>query len=252
MKDLRSSSEIIIVGNKFHNFTNIQGAMTVSEFSGLVEEEFNGTVAPNKIIFGQGVSESWVVHIKSKLDLLDIKIEVAGDKSILTRTSGKLSHKVKRHNILISDPLISGSQKYVMNLCIDDECELMADHTTGSHIQGMILIEAARQAFLAVSESYMMPSKNKYYFVINKFAFPVPTKIGFEIYNFKSSGEEKLSVCADINFIQNDSVVCSVDVSYTALLDSRLSTKEREMSAKSLEYTLGLASESEDLFSKVV
>lgn len=144
MKDSRSSSEIIVVGNKFHNFTNIQGAMTVSEFSGLVEEGFNGKVAPTKIIFGQGVSDSWVVHLKSKLDLLDIKIEVAGDKSILARTSGRLSHKVKRHNILISDPLISGSQKYVMNLCIDDECELMADHTTGSHIQGMILIEAAR------------------------------------------------------------------------------------------------------------
>jgi hypothetical protein len=259
MKGVQGSSNIIIVGNKFHNFTNIEGAMTVSEFADLVDTGFNSTVVPTKIIFGQGVSDSWVVYIKSKLNLLDYKIEVVGDKSILTRTSGRLSHKVKRHNILISDPLISGSQKYVMNLCIDDECELMADHTTGSHIQGMILIEAARQAFLAVSESYMMPSKNKYYFVIDKFnisfkkfAFPVPTEISFEVSNLKSSGEDKLSVCADINFIQNDNVICSVDVSYTALLDSRLSKKEREMAVKSLEYTLGLDDESEELFAKSV
>lgn len=105
----------------------------------------------------------------------------------------------------------------------------------------------------------MMPSKNKYYFVINQFntnfkefAFPVPTEISFEISNFKSSGEDKLSACADINFIQNDNVVCSVDVSYTAILDSRLSKKEREMAVKSLGYTLGLANVPEELFNKVV
>ncbi|ETS33145.1 A-factor biosynthesis repeat protein [Photorhabdus khanii NC19] len=56
---------------------------------------------------------------------------------------------------------------FSLPLLIDERCELMADHQTGQHIQGMILIEACRQTFIAVTEEFYMSDKvGQSYYVI--------------------------------------------------------------------------------------
>jgi len=65
-----------------------------------------------------------------------------------------------------------------------------SDHRTGQHVQGLLLIEAARQMMLSVSESYL-PGENtgaRYYVVLNsvntgylQFALPLPTLLSNEI-----------------------------------------------------------------------
>src|SRR5690625_6326666 len=56
----------------------------------------------------------------------------------------------------------------VLHLIIDEDCELMNDHLSGQHVQGMVLIEAARQAMLVVTEQFLMPDNDiNYAFIFN-------------------------------------------------------------------------------------
>ncbi len=74
---------------------------------------------------------------------------------------------------------------FSLPLLIDERCELMTDHQTGQHIQGMILVEACRQTFIAVTEEFYMSDKvGQSYYVINdmnikfsNFLFPLPAVI---------------------------------------------------------------------------
>lgn len=47
------------------------------------------------------------------------------------------------------------------HLMLNDRCAEMSDHVTGQHLQGMILIEAARQMTLAVTEMYFIDSNDR-------------------------------------------------------------------------------------------
>ncbi|MFC6521849.1 AfsA-related hotdog domain-containing protein [Undibacterium arcticum] len=138
--------------------------------------------------------------------------------------------------MLITDPQHVGPKDYRMLLSVDDDCEIMSDHVSGHHLQGMVLIEAARQAFLAVTERFLLPDTGKYYFAINKFdvtylkfVFPLPTEIHFELLEADDSRSERLSASAKIAFYQAGERVCEVDVSYMAIVETILSAKEKKL-----------------------
>jgi hypothetical protein len=84
---------------------------------------------------------------------------------------------------------------------------------TGQHVQGLLLIEAARQMMLCVSESYL-PGENtgaRYYVVLNsvytgylKFAFPLPTLLSNEILSRQPGKGGSLKATCQTRFFQGD------------------------------------------------
>jgi hypothetical protein len=100
---------------------------------------------------------------------------------------------------MISIPERVGEDRYHACLVVDDRCAEMSDHTTGQHLQGMLLMEAARQMSLAVTEHYFLQHKpgSSSFFVINRFdveflrfAFPVRTDMECQLH---WSGRRRLS-----------------------------------------------------------
>ncbi|MDP1217553.1 AfsA-related hotdog domain-containing protein, partial [Klebsiella pneumoniae] len=65
-------------------------------------------------------------------------------------------HKRKKANILITSPEKRDEDNYCARLILQDASELLCDHQTGQHIQGMVLIEAARQTIIATSEKFLL------------------------------------------------------------------------------------------------
>ncbi|WP_415883798.1 AfsA-related hotdog domain-containing protein [Neptuniibacter sp. QD34_54] len=242
---LKEQKSLIVVGDKFTCFGSIPGAITASKLARIMEGYDKETPMPKVVVFGQGLSESWIEFFKSTNVENNLKIVFIEDKTSPVRAGRSQAHKVNRKNVLISSPSEVGENQFSMQLRLDDDCEIMADHTTGHHIQGMVLIEAARQSFLAVTEKFYLSKDKSYYFVINnmdvnykKFAFPIETKINFDITSVKSIKDERFSATTDIDFIQNGESICTVNVKYTAILNENLSKKERDMAEESLKFAL--------------
>lgn len=203
--------------------------------------------APARLVVGQGVSESWLQYLRAQVLEMGRDVEFVEATPISGRTGRNFAHKHRRHNILITDPKQCAPLQYLSRLVIDDECELMTDHMTGHHLQGMLLIEAARQSFLAVTERFLLENKEKHYFVINdldvtfhKFAFPISTEIEIDVSDVDRSRPDRLPATATIRFLQQGECVTVVRFAYTAIVESKLQKREAEMAMQALHHELSV------------
>lgn len=240
-------SSALVVGDRFSQFGALEGAITVSRIAAMLDGQAPASQIPNRLLIGQGVSDSWREYLRNRAAARGLPIEFVEVPGLGMRTGRNFAHKHRRHNILITDPHQVALQRYHCHLVVDDECELMSDHTTGCHLQGMLLIEAARQSFLAVTEWFLIDGTQKHYFVINRldityhrFAFPVSTEIDITLADLDRSRADRIAANAVIRFLQHGECVAEVKVSYTAILEQRLLQREEEMARGALQQGLAL------------
>lgn len=246
---MNTTAVTVVVGDKFSEFAALESTTTVSRLANLFDGLYADQQIPEVVLFGQGVSEGWRSYLTKRALATGRATEFIGGRQIDDRTGRKFCHKWNRHNVLITHPQQVSPKRYDMLLSIDDACEIMSDHVSGYHVQGMIFIEAARQAFLAVSECFLLPKDSKYYFVINKldttyhrFAFPLPTDITLEIMEYDSSRSDRYSAKVLIRFFQCGECVAESRAEYTAILEEKLLGKEKSMALAALGSTLQQAS----------
>lgn len=167
-----------------------------------------------------------------------------------------LCHKRRPENILISVPERQSDGGYTAELLLHERNELMLDHLTGQHIQGMVLTEACRQMFLAVTERYCLDNypAAKRYFVINlmnvryqAFAFPLPAQIRYRVIDQQQPKPERVSIHADMDVLQAGQVVAGMEVKFTVFDDAYISQRERKLAAEAVgNYVNRLRSELPD------
>lgn len=184
------SMTVIVVGDRFYGLAGQQEVRTVSA---LVMELRTGGFNPGNgratLVFGQGVSEFDLELLRVEVaraeleDLVDFRepeLKLAGRGQV---------HKRQESNVLIANLGKERDDLYTADLRIHNDNELLLDHQTGQHVQGMVVVEAARQMFLAVSERYFAGPINPgrdYYYVIESmktefksFLFPLPATIEY-------------------------------------------------------------------------
>jgi hypothetical protein len=163
------------------------------------------------------------------------------------KSTSRLTHKHKEQNVMISEPIFKGKDEYECLLMLDDYCAEMSDHVTGQHIQGMILIEAARQMVIAVTEEFFITDDNKGKLnfvthridtVFNHFIFPLPVTIHFKIIEMKISRNNNLSCTAKISFSQDNVIATEIVFKYSALDFKFIADKESEMADKCIQSQL--------------
>lgn len=113
-----------------------------------------GPLSGRKLVAGQGldekqISHAWYVGTSKGLIAEFQHWHVNRRKQLATKP---LVHKHRSENTLISTPERSENGNFVAGLILHEQNELMLDHLTGQHVQGMVLTEACRQMFLAVTE----------------------------------------------------------------------------------------------------
>ncbi|MGQ0710031.1 MAG: AfsA-related hotdog domain-containing protein [Rhodoferax sp.] len=153
--------------------------------------------------------------------------------SCAPRATKRLAHKARAENILISAPRRIGEDSFEMDLCFSSQNEFFLDHMTGMHIQGMVLMEAARQAFLAVTEAFFLRSETSdYYFVVKRmdaaytnFVFPFDARLRYDITR-SSIKQGRYGFEADITILQADVVCTTVKVAFTAFETDTIAAKE--------------------------
>jgi hypothetical protein len=180
---------LLVVGDKFSNYVQGKDAITLSQLHGLLSLpiQFLPGQGRTLLVPGQGLGDATV------RDLLDtaarspnlIHFDFSLWHNLPERASTALSHKHKPENILLSMPRVLAEDEYEMHLLIDERSELMQDHQSGQHVQGMVLIEAARQMTILIAECFLLPKSNIHYaFVLNNmsadynnFTFPIAATI---------------------------------------------------------------------------
>lgn len=236
----------LIVSDKFHNFATREDVITKSELYNLLDSE--SVIFPKKniisLIPGQGFSEEDINNIlkKSRTSKNSSHFDFSLWNNIPKRASKELTHKHNTENILISEPKRLTEDEFIMDVLIDENCEMMRDHQTGLHIQGMLLVEAARQAYLSTMEKfYIDGNEGKHYFIFNnlainynRFSFPLPSTIRLTAEKIHIANKKRTDTKVKIEILQCKEVSASVLMDVTVMPDNRVSNMENRLANQSL------------------
>lgn len=241
---------ILVVGDKFARFATSKDVMTVSQLRSLLSLPAIIRLDAERMLIlpGQGLGDNDMEMIQglAKVSPHKENFDLALWLQRPRRAPGKLSHKHRPENTLISEPRCLSEDLFEMDLLIDEDCELMGDHQTGQHVQGMVLMEAARQSFLAVTEVFFLPpDAGKFYFVINelsasynRFAFPVDARIRYAIVTKDIQNPLRQSFVADITVEQCGLAAASFKAVFTVFEDERISAREAALARDTLSQHL--------------
>ncbi|UZJ44905.1 AfsA-related hotdog domain-containing protein [Marinimicrobium sp. C6131] len=235
---------VLVVGDKFSAYVHGKDAITYSNLRGLLSLSIPLVPGQGRTVLvpGQGLSDANVRQLLEEaaqspnLSQFDFTLW----HSLPARAPASLTHKHRPENTLISVPVRQTVDTFTMHLLIDEQCELMQDHQSGQHVQGMILIEAARQGMLAVVEQYFLPDNEvDYAFVLNdmsvkynNFAFPVSATIECRILEQSTDNPRKLSFVTEAVVQQCGMDVSSLTFTFAAMDKARIGKREATMAAK--------------------
>lgn len=236
---------IILVADKFINFTTDKKVVTVSQLHAMLSLPEHIVPGPVKVVLGQGVSDTDIECLHKCVNELDIsqrRWDITELSKLPERAKPHLSHKRTPCNTLIGTPWQLGDGRYRMELCIDENSELMADHQTGQHVQGMILIEASRQAFLAVTESfYLKEKKENVYFVINSintdfigFVFPIRSHIDYRVVS-KDINDRRQKFMVEAEVVQGSEVRVRTEFSFIVYPNRVISEREAALARDAVD-----------------
>lgn len=238
---------VFIVGNKFREFSRNDGVVTIGDFAEMARTgTFESLPTGCRLVAGQGVREAELqaIHDQARWALSARNIDIGPALRRGARASRLLTHKHRIQNAIISHPTRIDENHFEALLLLDERSELMTDHQTGQHIQGMILIEAARQLFLAVTEEYFIGQAvhDRYYFVINNldvkfkgFVFPVDATLGYEIVSKDIQNPARMRFDTVVSVLQGGACVTEVAFGFTAFYASKIEEKEQQQAVSLLD-----------------
>lgn len=241
-----NTKNIHIVGEKFVEFAKHQNVMTVHEAGKFINQLCGTYKGANAFfIIGQGVRYDAVGVLKSMVKEKNLGrfIQFKNEQLLCQREDKRIVHKAKLENVMITKPLLLNDAKntYKSSLILDDRCAEMSDHVTGQHLQGMVLVEAARQMMTAVSERYLLDEAEKCnsYFSLDKlspefksFVFPLRVDIYYSEKQVDKVPRRYLKSTASVTFVQGEKVVCEVVICFSVFNKDFMSYLEQMAASK--------------------
>jgi len=237
---------VFIVGDVFEVFAAHWGAMTAGQLITALTNEDIPSLCNKKFILGQGVQ-------KEQQDLLLTLFE---QKELPQRSNSHLvlppfqkagdqqTHKHHPKNIMISQPRAIDESVYEATLLIDGRNDLLGDHITGQHIQGLALIEAARQIAFVVTDTFFLTPAGyaPAYFVLHElnttfhsFTFPLDVTLRYTILEKQLDNPSKLFFSVLITVIQADRCVTEIRSTFTVCESRRLAATEDTLARRVLQ-----------------
>ena len=226
--------------------------LTVSQLARLIRKgTFPDGAGAVRLTLGQGVSPFDVEFVHDTLARRGLADRVViDDRALRTRAGREVAHKHRPENVLISRTRPVGADRFEADLLVDARNEVMSDHLTGQHMQGMLAMEAGRQMFIAVAEEHYLPAEavGSSYFVIDTFAtryrnflFPLPAVVRCHVLAHRSPHHTRTTFHCELSVSQGGSETAGMEVRFTAF-DTQVShTKETRAAQRSLQDSAALA-----------
>jgi hypothetical protein len=239
-----TAMHLFVVGDRFRGFVHDDRVTTVSALCTAVAagayDELEGSLL---LCRGQGVSPFDRAYVEATIDRrgLQAKLRFAGSEP--TVAPRDVAHKQRLENVLLADMRRTGVRTFRADLRVHADNELLLDHQTGEHIQGMIVVEAARQMFLAAFEvgyRHRWPLHN-FYVVWNSvqlafesFLFPLPAEVVCELSEVDVESPESLRFDMSVELHQLGRRVASGTIGFTSFEYARIASIERHKAGKAL------------------
>ena len=242
----------LVLADRFDNFVAETGTMRYSELIDILRNPPLDRLKGQYLVAGQGLTEMEIDHAYCLGISFGLHQEMQhwrlGQHG---KPAGRdLSHKHRPENVLISVPRRLTDSEFEADLLVNDDNELMHDHNTGLHVQGMVLTEACRQMFLAVTEKYFIDNfqASKRYFVINEmnvrftsFVFPLPAQIRYRVIELGQSRPDRITAEVEMIVMQNGKNATSMNAKFAVFDAAVLSQKEAQMAKQSLDHYMQAA-----------
>lgn len=238
------SNALIVVGDKFAEFAKSQNIITLTQLNDIVKVPAKLFATVKRLAPGLGCRKDEYVKILESLKNGELG-HLNADELVSYHDEGEqpnlYTHQHSLHNVLIGKTKEIEKNLYELPIIIDDRHLLMGDHQTGCHVQGIIITEAFRQSFIAVTEEYILPKDGQdKYFVINgmnieffNFLFPLPARIEFELLDIDAN-EFRTKLTTKMTAKQFEQTCATMEAKFVVYPSEYISEKEKTLSRKVL------------------
>lgn len=238
--DLTEANDaIVVVGDRFAGFTDGHTTLTTSQALVRIrkhaEDPMNSDQICITIMWGQGVSPYEHDLVAAEIQRQTVNARFSVEPHPLKLAGRSLVNKYREANVLVANLEKHAPRECRALLRVHNDNEIILDHQTGKHIQGMVAIEAARQMFLASTQQFFLPNEpsTERYFVINEmrtkfrsFLFPLKADLHFKINSLDNSQPDALRFVGEITILQADKTVTETTVDFTAFAAPKIEAIE--------------------------
>lgn len=241
----------LVVGDRFRDFAEAVGSDT---FSGLVRAldagDLDSVEGPVRVVTGQGIGDAEISYLQDAIERrrLTGRVELVHTDEALARRQEL--HKAREDNVLVAGLTQVDDVTYEARLRLHDHNELLVDVQDRVHVQGMVVVEAARQMFLAVIERFVASRwpQQRYYIVLNSmnttfsnFLFPVAATLRLTVDESDLSDPARLPVRTTVVVEQAGRPAASVVVDAAAFAPGLLEDRELRRAKSALAATVDAA-----------
>ncbi len=244
-KEYNDDDIIVVVGERFKNFNTNEIGVKVVGYEAAASIISKGGVQGAYFVPGQGLTEEAeqaLFNLARKYKIADM-FHVWEKYYTQKRAVQSVSHKHKKKNQKLTSPKKIDERRYISELLLDENSDMIADHDTGMHLQGMVLIESSRQMFIAVGEKYYAgksaPKGGNYvidhmYVDFVNFVFPLPVSIQLDVCTINRKSRRKTIFGTNVNFFQNNSCVANIRIGFTVMDSVMFGKTESKLAKNSL------------------
>ncbi|MGF1648231.1 MAG: AfsA-related hotdog domain-containing protein [Kineosporiaceae bacterium] len=221
---------VTVVGDTFDVFLANPGTMAASDLLAHLRAE---EPVPATITMGQGITAEQadeIRHLLAGTDRLAAAAPAPADR--------RLTHKHDRRNALVGPPERVADDHFTVELIVDGRTETLSDHITGQHLPAITLTEAARQAWTAVTEEFLLGEIDEpHRFVVvsfrsafDNYVFPLAATLHYRLLTHDRTGLGHLFRCR-VEVEQNGGVAAAVEAEYRVLPET-ISAKQESLAAR--------------------
>ncbi len=242
--------DVVVVADRFAQFARGDRVLTMTGLLALLDSD--GLRAPEC---------HWVVHLGQGVDPTDGDLlEAACDKSEgavrladpdtfrLPPEPPGIVHKDRPENVLLAGVHSPARTHCRAELRIHRDNELVLDHHTGEHVQGIVIIEAMRQICIAQFETAIRPGLTPVGYAgvwkridlsFEDFLFPLPATVESLIVESDLRRETNLKFRATTAMRQQGRTVATAGIEYSMIAQGRVDTLERRKADQATRAYLG-------------
>ncbi|MEV8117431.1 AfsA-related hotdog domain-containing protein [Streptomyces xiamenensis] len=252
------STHVMVVADRFSGFAGPGVVRTVSALAadigaGLYDTE-NGAPESGdadggvRLHEGQGVGRFERAYLQAAIDRRGLAGRIRFADPGLEPVGRDIVHKRSADNVLLAGLRRTGDRTYTAGIRVHGDNELLLDHQTGEHVQGMVIVEAARQLFLGVFEHGYRDRwpLTSFYIVWNSvrldfagFLFPLPAQISGTVreISLERPGQQ-LEFALHTELSQGGRPVAAGEIGFSALPTDRIAAIERRKAARAVSGVL--------------
>jgi A-factor biosynthesis hotdog domain len=235
---------VFLVGDRFSRFAAHEQIVTVGSFLTAARSgDYDDLSTPLVLRVGQGVDDEDLAQVAAAAERIGRARVILIPHEAGPLPPARHVHKKTPQNVLISEIERVGDDTFHAALRIHNDNELLLDHQSSLHVQGMVAIEAARQMFLAVCERFYSSRwpDRRYTYLLNLVAtrfeaplFPLGATVELITGRAELANPEKLDYSFQIDVLQAGRRTSSTALEAVALPQERVTAREKRLTGRML------------------